>query len=232
MVPVRYGSTRVKKKNLRLIDGKPLVSYVLNTLKKTNVFDDIYLNSEHEVFGKIADELGVKFYQRDPSLASDTATNDEFALDFMNNVDGDILIQVLATSPLVEVDEIELFVKEMAKGKTDTLISVERNQISNIYKSVPINFNKLEKNPLSQNMEPVFKYASVLMGWTYDSFKENMKTHNCAYHGGSSKTDYYEVSGLCTIDIDREEDFQLAESIILSRKFKKSTSIQYYGEDI
>ncbi len=232
MVPVRYGSTRVKKKNLRLIDGKPLVSYVLDTLLETNVFDEIYLNSEHEIFEKIALEKGINFYKRDPFFATNVSTNDEFAFDFMKNTRGDILIQILATSPLVTAKEITTFVNHMLEEKLETLVSVERNQISNIYKKAPINFDKLRPNPLSQNMEPVYSYASVLMGWTYESFKSNMERFNCAYHGGDSKTDYFEVSGLSTIDIDREEDFLLAESIIISKKYTREHKIEYYGENL
>ncbi|ATH09140.1 hypothetical protein BIY24_14670 [Halobacteriovorax marinus] len=230
MVPVRYGSTRVKKKNLRLIDGRPLVSYVLEALSKTTIFDEVYLNSEHEIFEEIAHEYGAKFYKREARLASNTATNDEFAYDFMKNTDGDILIQVLATSPLVTPEEIEDFVSEMIKDEKDILISVERNQISNFYQGKPLNFNRLEKNPLSQNMEPVFTYASVMMGWTYKSFIENMEKFGCAYHGGDKEFHLYEVNSLATIDIDREEDFQLAEALLVSRKHKKPVKIEYYGE--
>ena len=37
-------------KNLLLVDGRPLSSYVINACKKSGVFDEIYLNSEHEIF--------------------------------------------------------------------------------------------------------------------------------------------------------------------------------------
>ena len=50
MIPARLGSTRVKNKNLRLINNKPLISYVIETVKKTNIFDDIYLNSDSYIF--------------------------------------------------------------------------------------------------------------------------------------------------------------------------------------
>ena len=35
MIPARIGSKRVKKKNLRLINDKPLISYIIETVKKT-----------------------------------------------------------------------------------------------------------------------------------------------------------------------------------------------------
>ena len=58
MIPARIGSKRVPKKNIRLIDGKPLIGYVLETIQKTTVFDDVYLNADDLIFKKIAKDYG------------------------------------------------------------------------------------------------------------------------------------------------------------------------------
>ncbi len=50
MIPARMGSKRVKSKNLRLLNGKPLIEYVIDTVSKIDIFDDIYVNSEDEIF--------------------------------------------------------------------------------------------------------------------------------------------------------------------------------------
>ena len=63
MIPVRLGSKRVKNKNLRLLGNKPLVAYVIEAAKKANIFDEIYLNSESEIFQEIADQYNIKFYK-------------------------------------------------------------------------------------------------------------------------------------------------------------------------
>lgn len=228
MVPARIGSKRVPKKNLRLIDGKPLIGYILETLKKVSVFDEIYLNADDEIFKKIAKDYGVKFYHRDKQFSTDKSTNDEFALDFMENVEGDILLQVLPTSPLITAKEIEEFTRYMLEKDLESLISVEHKQIACLYKDQTLNFDKYKKNPPSQEMEPVKAYATVLMGWEYNSFKANMEKYGCAYHGGDSKIDYYQVKGLSTIDIDNEEDFLLAEAIITALKNQTKKEITYY----
>ena len=83
----------------------------------------------------------------------------------------------------------------------------------------------------SQTMEPVKAYATALMGWTYPSFKRNMEKYGSAYHGGDGKTGYFELRGLSTIDIDREDDFKLAESIIKALRENRELPIRYYGEN-
>jgi len=230
MIPARLNSKRVKKKNLRLINDKPLISYVLDKLVNCELFDDIYLNSESLEFSQIAKDHNVKFYQRPEDLSSDNATNDQFTLDFMEKIPGDILVQVLPTSPLISLQEICEFADMMKSGKYDTLISVEHKQIACLYKDREINFDKLAPNPPSQTMTPIKAYATALMGWRYDKFKEDMRRFGSGYHGGLGPTGYFELRGLSTLDIDREEDFRLVERIILSQEIQISPAIRYYGE--
>ena len=231
MIPARMGSKRVKAKNLRLIDGKPLIEYVLDTVSKAKVFDEIYLNSEDEIFSEIADKYAVEFYKRSEELSSDTTTNDEFAYDFLKNIDCDVLIQILPTSPFITINEINEFTQKMIDDALDTLISVEHKQIACIFNGEAINYERFKENPPSQTMSPVMAYATSLMGWKSVSFIKNYDKSGVAYHGGNGKTKYFELRGLSTIDIDREEDFRLAEAIAISRSNITETEPQYYKSD-
>ena len=58
--------------------------------------------------------------------------------------------------------------------------------------------------------------------------KDNMKNYGCAYHGGNGKIGYYQLKGLATIDIDNEDDFLLAEAIIVALKKQKKNEIKFY----
>ena len=115
MIPARLGSTRVLNKNLRMIDGKPLIAFILEAVIASEMFDleNIYINSEAGIFSPLADSYGVQFYKRNKWLASDEATNDDFALDFMDNIHSDILFQFLPTSPFITGDDISNFVNNM-----------------------------------------------------------------------------------------------------------------------
>ena len=115
MIPARLNSKRVKKKNVRFINNKPLISYIIETAKRCKLFDKIYLNSESKIFEKIAKKNNINFYLRNNKLSRDNSTNDEFALDFIRNIEGDILIQILPTSPLLTIKEMNKFVNEMIK---------------------------------------------------------------------------------------------------------------------
>lgn len=231
MIPARLGSQRVVKKNLRLLNGKPLISYIIEASIKSGVFDKIYINSEADIFSEIAEQHGVKFYKRPEHLSYNKAINDEFALDFIKNVKGDIIVQLLPTSPLITPQEIKEFVLEMVKSNYDTLVSVENHQIACIYDGKPINFDILEPHRSSQSMIQVQSYATVLMAWTRDSFLNNMKKYNFAYYGAKGKTGYFVLKGLSTIDIDNEEDFALAEVALSYMRNKQSYEKKYYESE-
>ena len=142
MIPARLGSSRVKNKNLRLLNGRPLVQYIIDAAKESNIFDSIYLNSEASIFEEIASESKIKFYKRPENLSTNQATNDDFAFDFLDNIECDILVQLLPTSPFVTASDIKNFVETLINQEYETLISVSNIKIEANFKGEPINFDR------------------------------------------------------------------------------------------
>ena len=213
MIPARAGSKRVPAKNIRLLSGKPLICYVLETCQQLGL--DVYVNTDCPHVMEIAENHeGVEVYKRPEELAGDKSTNDEFMEDFMNkHSQYDYVLQVLPTSPFVTVEEIQAFKERLVSGEVDTLVSVKEEQIGCVYDGQPLNFERSKKNPPSQEMIPVQVYATSLMGWDRNSFLKNMDELGCAYHGGNLRTEYFVLDGFSTIDIDNENDFLLAEAV-------------------
>ena len=227
MIPARMGSTRVKNKNIRLLDSKPLVQHIIEAAQSSSLAGDIYLNSESDIFQEIAEQNGIKFYKRDPSLSSNEATNDDFSLDFINNIECDVLLQLLPTSPFITSEDIDSFLKEMFESGAETMISTTNIQIEALFDNNPINFDQKSQTPPSQMLTPVKAYACGIMGWNCKKFRENMDKFGAGYHGGDGSIGFYELKGYSTVDIDNEEDFELAEAIIDSLKRKRAEP-EYY----
>ena len=68
MIPARIGSERLKFKNLALLKNKPLIYYAINAAKKSKLFSKIVLNSDDEIFRKIAIRYNIGFYLRPKKL--------------------------------------------------------------------------------------------------------------------------------------------------------------------
>jgi CMP-N-acetylneuraminic acid synthetase/quercetin dioxygenase-like cupin family protein len=230
MIPARLGSKRVVKKNLRLLNGKPLISYIIESAINSNAFDEIYLNSESEIFKDIADHHGIMFYKRNENLAKDSSNNEDFLTDFLSNIKCDYLVQLLPTSPLITSEEIKGFVEQLQGGECDTLVSINSHQIACLYEGNPINFSLTEAHKSSQTMTPIQSYSTVLMGWTSENYLENINNLGCGYHGGKGNIQYFEIKGLASIDIDIEEDFQLAEVAIKFKDGGQEFEKLYYDE--
>lgn len=226
MIPARLGSQRIPKKNLRLLGDKVLTQWVASSCKESGVFDEIYINSESDVFEKIATDVGVKFYKRPESLASNSATNDAFGLDFIENIECDILVQVNPTSPFTTVDDIKALVKMFIEGDYKTVHTVKEEQIEALYNGVPLNFDPEKEMPPSQELIPVKLFTSSIMAWNTKKFKENMSKHGCAVYGGDGKIGYYTIKGEGMIDIDNEKDFYLAEAVLKMKENKPNK--RYY----
>src|SRR3989338_63037 len=170
MIPARMGSRRLAMKNLALVCGKPLIFYAIKAAKEANLFDRIVINSEDEVFEKIARRYKIEFYKRSPRWATSSAKSDSVVYDFVKNNPCNIVVWVNTTSPLQTCEEIRDIVSYFLKEKLDTLITVKNEQAHCIYKGRPVNFNVRGLFAKTQELEPVQPFVYSVMMWRTETF--------------------------------------------------------------
>lgn len=216
MIPARKGSKRIKSKNRRLLNGKILMAHVIEKAKASKCFDEIFVNSDDPFYEKTAMLYKVGFYLRPLPLGKDEALNDDFVMDFIKSVDTDIIVQINPTNPLITIEDIQN-VCDMSEYY-DTVHSVKKIQIEIMYQRKPLNFEYYEKMPRSQDLVPAYAFSSGIMAWKTMPYIKNMMNYGCATYGCGKNVGYYELKGFSSIDIDNEEDFQLAEAIMNMKK--------------
>ena len=96
-VPIRLNSQRVAGKNLRPLDGSPLMCHILKTLTEVEGIDEVYVFCSDEGIRALLPE-GVRLLLRDPSLDSDTTLGREIYDSFTARVGADLYILAHATS--------------------------------------------------------------------------------------------------------------------------------------
>lgn len=225
MIPARMGSTRLAKKNLVLLGGKPLIFYAINSAKKSGVFKKIYINSENEVFGKMAERYKVEFYHRPNDLGSSNAKSDGVIYDFMKNISGDILVWVNSIAPLQTGDEIKKVVRYFIENDFDSLITVKDENVHCIIDGKPINFNLNGPFAKTQDIITVQPFVYSLMMWKYDIFMKNFEKQGYALMGG--KLGFYSIDKMSSVIIKKEEDLRFAEYVLTGMKERKDYKIKY-----
>jgi CMP-N-acetylneuraminic acid synthetase len=225
MIPARMGSQRIKYKNLRLLAGHPLIYYPIKAAKESQIFDKIIVNSEENELGDIAKKYGAEFYKRDPKFATSSTLADEVVYDFITNNNCDIVYWVNPTAPLQKSIEMREALEYFIKNDLDSLITVQKNQAHCLYKGEPLNFLEKGLFARTQDLIPVQTSVFTFMMWKSPSFKEYFEKDGYAFLCG--KVGYYEVNKLSAIDIDNEEDFQIANYIINGMNSPDVNKIEY-----
>ena len=224
MIPARIGSQRLKKKNLALINKKPLIEYVIDSAKKTKFFNEIYINSDDEIFKKIAKKKNINFYLRNKKLGSSNVKSDDVVNDFLKNNKCDIVVWVNPIAPLQEPKEIKKVIKYFIKKKLNSLITTNKLRNHAIFKDQPLNYKIEERFSKTQDLKPVEIMVYSIMMWKSDSFvKAYKKNKKAILHG---RVGYYPVSKFSGIIVKDKMDLEIVSTIL--KVSKKNNLIRYF----
>ena len=204
-VPIRLNSQRVEGKNLRELGGRPLMTYLLQTLTQVENIDEVYLYCSNPDVQQYLPE-GVKFLQRDERLDSNTTLGEEIYDAFTSEVDADIYILAHATSPFIRTATIADAVARVESGEYDSAFSAERVQTFAWWDGKPLNYS-LDRIPRTQDLEPVYVETSAFFVFEREVWRS--KRRRIGDRPYMAVTDRIE-----SMDIDNPDDFLLAEAIV------------------
>jgi hypothetical protein len=79
LIPARSGSKRVKAKNIRVLNGHPLLAYTLNAAQSSGVFDAVVVSTDSEVVAEVARHYGGEVpFLRPAAFAGDLSPDIEW----------------------------------------------------------------------------------------------------------------------------------------------------------
>ena len=219
MIPARIGSQRLKYKNLALINKKPMIYYAIEAAKKSGCFNKIFINSDHDIFSKIAKRYKVNFYQRVKKLGGSNIKSDSIVYDFMkNNPEFDILVWVNSIAPLQTGNEIKKVVNFFSRKTIDSLITVENKKTHCNFNNKPLNYSKNSKFSKTQDLKMIQAFVYSLMMWKRKTFMKKYKKDKNAILCG--KTYFYPITNLSTIIVKKPDDLKLVDYAIKSKSKK------------
>ncbi len=217
VIPARGGSKRILKKNLRLLSGKPLLYYSINTVLNSKKITDIVVSSEDETILEYSSSFGVDVRKRPSNLALDNVPLDPVIYDavvFMEKkkkIKYDIIITIQPTSPLLKSTTLDKALNFFVKSEYDTLLSVVDS--THLYwKKDKKGFKLLNEGRLnSQWLQPIFRETGSFLF----SLRKNIKPSSRI----GKKVGFYLLDHIEGLDLDTPEDWIIAEAFMNKVKF-------------
>lgn len=215
LIPARGGSKRIPEKNIKVLSGKPLISYSIMTAKKSKYIDKVIVSTDNEKIADISREFGAEVIKRPKELAKDETPTIEIvfhALDSLKkeNYNPSIIILLQPTSPLRNTKDIDNAIDLFLNSTCESVVGVY--EIKNTpYWSLYVDdgylkplFGKKYLKMRSQDFKKVYRPNGALFISNPKSIYK-YKSFFCKY------TIPYVMPIERSIDIDDEFDFLLAE---------------------
>ena len=131
VVPARGGSKGVKLKNLRLLQGVPLVAWAGNLVRQMPWLDRSVVSTDHAEIARVSCESGLAApFLRPESLSGDRIGDWDVlihALEMMEIMDGkryDIVLMLQPTSPFRRPSHVKAAVEKLVRGGYDSVWTV------------------------------------------------------------------------------------------------------------
>jgi len=218
----RGGSKGVKNKNIKLINGKPLIAYTIEQAKKSGLFEHVVISTDSDEIAKISQEYGAEvFFKRNTKMSSDTAGKLEVIRDaFVRseeyyNESFDYLIDLDATAPLRGVEDIINSFKQFQKENNDNLITAMPSRRSPYFNLVEV--DNSGKVTLSKTLETsVVRRQDAPKSYDMNASiyiwkKDTILNENSLF---LENTGLYIMPEERSIDIDTELDYKFVEFIM------------------
>jgi CMP-N-acetylneuraminic acid synthetase len=180
----------LKKKNLLEIGGVPMIVRAMRKVAKLSCFDEVWVNSESEVFGDLARSEGISFHKRPEVLGNNVSTSEQFVQEFLEKHPCDYLVQVHSIAPLLTSGEASSFVERLVAEDYNTLLS---------------------GMDATQELEPLQRISWTITGWKAATYTETFASGGCAtFHG---KVGFFPLSRPSGMVVKTDEDYRIVKAL-------------------
>ena len=216
VIPARGGSKGVPGKNIKLLNGKSLISYTIEAAREVFVDSDIYVSTDLEDIKKVSEKDGLKVpFIRPQHLATDTANTQDVllhALEFFEKTNGcqpEAVVLLQPTSPFRNAQHIKEAL-ELYNGELDMVVSVKQTDSNPYYVLFEENLNGYLNKSKKGNFTRRQDCPNV---WEFNGaiYIINVKSLKTKRISDFIKIKKYVMDEKSSIDIDNQFDWKIAE---------------------
>ena len=220
-IPVRGGSKGISNKNIKLLNNKPLVHWVIEAALRCDKINEVYVSTDSN---SIADQVKLirddrlHVINRSKETATDQATTESAMLEFAEHYEFDKIILIQATSPLLQSDDLDKAITSLANSKADSLLSVVQQKlfvwdVKDGYAS-PVNYD-YSSRPRRQD----FNGIHTENGDFYITRKDLLIKNKCRISG---KIITHKMPDNTHHDIDEPDDWAVVEYLLKKRNLNEN----------
>ena len=220
LIPARGGSQSLPRKNLKFLNGKPLIAHSIDLALKSPEVSRVVVSTDDKEIAEVATRYGADvpfmrpdYLASDDSLAIDTYS---YTVDKLIKDEGEYIEEymvLLSTSPLRDMADIENAIQIFREKNADSVISVTKeDKPISWFKSLNSEGRILENNITLKNRQDEDDYFCP-NGSIY-IFKKELIDNNKYY---SDNTYAYVMPKSRSVDIDTQFDFDYAEFLFKNR---------------
>lgn len=219
LIPAKGGSTRLRRKNVLPLGGKPLLAWAGDAARDSGVLDRVVVSTEDEEIAAVARSLGLdtpflrpEHLARDPAGVVDVALH---ALQVLREQGQEYrtLVIMLPTCPFRSAEDIRSAVALFRERQASFLMSVSR------YEHTPFAAMSLDQ---ADELHPYFpEYIGRKSQQMPAAFRANGAIHVLDVTAFERARSYYaeplvgyEMPWERSIDIDTEHDLRFAQSML------------------
>lgn len=216
IIPARSGSKGLLDKNIKLLNGKPLMAYTIESAINSNIFDEVMVSTDSIKYAKIAENFGATIpFMRSTENASDIASSwdtvEEVLLEYEKKgkfFDDFCLLQ--PTSPLRTAEDIQNAYRIFNEKNAIAVVSVCECEHSPLWCNTLGDDMELNEfiNPQNYLQRQKLKKFYRINGAIYIVGRKEFQKDQFIYREGSFA---YIMSQNRSIDIDNLLDFKIAE---------------------
>jgi len=217
IIPARGGSKGIPRKNLRVLNGYPLIYHVIQTALKSKFVPDVYVSSDDEEILTMARKFGASTHKRKKSLADSHTTLDPVVINAYQDIiqkthrNYQLVVTVQPTSPLLSVKTLDDAIQNiLKKSQIDTLISATDDTHLTWKTSGNRFVPDYKKRVNRQELPPVYRETGAFLMARPENFKEGSRL--------GKNIDLFLVPANEKIDVDHFEDWSVCEFYLKRKK--------------
>ena len=223
VIPARGGSKGIPRKNLKLINGKPLISFAINIAKNVKSAQKIIVSTDDNEIYEVSKKYDIDVIERPSQLANDNINLlpvNQHALKVLSNQDiyPNWIVSLQPTSPLILSSSIDEAINLIYQTNCDSVSSMSRVIHNHPYWTKKIDQKTKRINDfIKENGDEYLQKQDLPTCYSYTGgfyIRNRNILQNGTGKGLGSDARGYVVSQKESLDIDYEQDLQYFRYLI------------------